>query len=82
MKPAVWAALLLCACTSNFGDREHQFLRYSGLTKTSTDYLALAQRERFSKVLKHPYYLYCLRLRSPCPDLCSSPINPAIQNAV
>ncbi|WP_438803932.1 glucosamine-fructose-6-phosphate aminotransferase [Neisseria meningitidis] len=36
MKPAVWAALLLCACTSNFGDREHQFLRYSGLTKTST----------------------------------------------
>ncbi|HFB8118013.1 TPA: glucosamine-fructose-6-phosphate aminotransferase, partial [Neisseria gonorrhoeae] len=22
----VWAALLLCACTSNFGDREHQFL--------------------------------------------------------
>ncbi|EMT3846433.1 TPA: glucosamine-fructose-6-phosphate aminotransferase, partial [Neisseria gonorrhoeae] len=23
----VWAALLLCACTSNFGDREHQFLR-------------------------------------------------------
>ncbi|EPI2923424.1 hypothetical protein ACLKR1_000696 [Neisseria gonorrhoeae] len=23
MKPAVWAALLLCACTSNFGDREH-----------------------------------------------------------
>ncbi|HEZ4363522.1 TPA: glucosamine-fructose-6-phosphate aminotransferase, partial [Neisseria meningitidis] len=25
MKPAVWAALLLCACTSNFGDREHQF---------------------------------------------------------
>ncbi|MBW7993508.1 hypothetical protein EZZ76_03630 [Neisseria meningitidis] len=26
MKPAVWAALLLCACTSNFGDREHQFL--------------------------------------------------------
>ncbi|HEZ0488633.1 TPA: hypothetical protein WGP32_000490 [Neisseria meningitidis] len=28
MKPAVWAALLLCACTSNFGDREHQFLRY------------------------------------------------------
>ncbi|HEY9990720.1 TPA: glucosamine-fructose-6-phosphate aminotransferase, partial [Neisseria meningitidis] len=27
MKPAVWAALLLCACTSNFGDREHQFLR-------------------------------------------------------
>ncbi len=31
MKPVVWAALLLCACTSNFGDREHQFLRYSGL---------------------------------------------------
>ena len=27
MKPVVWAALLLCACTSNFGDREHQFLR-------------------------------------------------------
>ncbi|HEZ2118365.1 TPA: glucosamine-fructose-6-phosphate aminotransferase, partial [Neisseria meningitidis] len=26
MKPAVWAALLLCACTRNFGDREHQFL--------------------------------------------------------
>ncbi|HGO7366301.1 TPA: glucosamine-fructose-6-phosphate aminotransferase, partial [Neisseria meningitidis] len=26
MKLAVWAALLLCACTSNFGDREHQFL--------------------------------------------------------
>ncbi|HEZ0641901.1 TPA: glucosamine-fructose-6-phosphate aminotransferase, partial [Neisseria meningitidis] len=26
MKPVVWAALLLCACTSNFGDREHQFL--------------------------------------------------------
>ncbi|CKJ88870.1 putative secreted protein [Neisseria meningitidis] len=41
MKPAVWAALLLCACTSNFGDREHQFLRYSGLTKTSTACLAL-----------------------------------------
>ena len=28
MRPVVWAALLLCACTSNFGDREHQFLRY------------------------------------------------------
>ncbi|EOC56901.1 putative lipoprotein, partial [Neisseria meningitidis NM115] len=57
MKPAVWAALLLCACTSNFGDREHQFLRYSGLTKTSTALPRLA-------------VLFVLSTASlPCPDL-------------
>ncbi|CKK41586.1 putative secreted protein [Neisseria meningitidis] len=58
MKPAVWAALLLCACTSNFGDREHQFLRYSGLTKTSTALPRLSSRSE-----SIPYYLYCLQLR-------------------
>ncbi|EFV64423.1 putative lipoprotein [Neisseria meningitidis H44/76] len=58
MKPAVWAALLLCACTSNFGDREHQFLRYSGLTKTSTALPRLAVLSVLSAA------------SSPCPDFC------------